>query len=109
MSVVAFAFAAAAGAVLRVRAAEVLNRPAVPWGTLLVNISGSLAVGIVAGWWPLGVTVFGVALLGSFTTFSTFALETTALWRDNRRGTCAAYVGITAVAAVAAAWVGLLI
>ena len=53
-----------------------------PLGTLLVNLAGSLALGLVLGWLarvPEGASTLrplvAVGLLGSFTTFSTFALE----------------------------------
>ncbi|MGH0035167.1 MAG: fluoride efflux transporter CrcB [Myxococcota bacterium] len=56
-----------------------------PWGTLAVNAIGCLAIGLLAtladvrGVIPPGLRLFLVAgLLGGFTTFSTFGLET---WR----------------------------
>ena len=53
-----------------------------PWGTLAVNVLGSAAIGALAGlgveggWRLLLVT----GLLGGFTTFSAFSLETALLW-----------------------------
>jgi CrcB protein len=53
-----------------------------PWGTLAVNVLGSTAIGAMAalgvegGWRLLLVT----GLLGGFTTFSAFSLETALLW-----------------------------
>ena len=53
-----------------------------PWGTLAVNVLGSTAIGALAalgvegGWRLLLVT----GLLGGFTTFSAFSLETALLW-----------------------------
>lgn len=66
-----------------------------PWGTLAVNVSGSFLVGVLAalagrqgalpvsGGWPLAVTGF----LGSYTTVSSFSLQTLELLRigDRRR------------------------
>jgi CrcB protein len=56
--------------------------PAVPWGTLAVNILGSAAIGAAAGMGIEGqqrlLLVTGV--LGGFTTFSAFSLETGALF-----------------------------
>ena len=63
-----------------------------PWGTMAVNVSGSLAVGFAAGiagmattqppshLWQLAVTGF----LGSYTTVSSFSLQTLALARDGQ-------------------------
>ena len=61
-----------------------------PWGTMVVNVSGSFAIGVLAAaadssWfapmplaWQVGVTGF----LGSYTTVSSFSLQTLALARD---------------------------
>jgi CrcB protein len=64
-----------------------------PWGTLAVNLLGSAAIGLLAG---LGIggpaRLFLVTgLLGGFTTFSAFSLETALLW-ERAPGLAAAYV-----------------
>ncbi len=50
-----------------------------PWATLLVNLSGCLAIGLLAGWVfearPRLRLLVGVGFLGGFTTFSTHLLE----------------------------------
>lgn len=58
-----------------------------PWGTLGVNIVGSLLMGMASGlfsaraWLPLEMQVFlGVGVLGGFTTFSAFSLDVVALY-----------------------------
>ena len=55
-----------------------------PFGTVAVNTSGSLALGVLAGagvaGWPL--RLFGAALLGSYTTFSTWMFESGRLAED---------------------------
>jgi fluoride exporter len=76
----------ATGSVLRycvsVLAIEALGT-AFPWGTLAVNVLGSAAIGALGGlgvggeWRLLLVT----GLLGGFTTFSAFSLETGLLWQ----------------------------
>ncbi len=59
-----------------------------PWGTLCVNTIGSLLMGIFWGLselTPISPTVrlfFAIGFLGSFTTFSTFSVETFGLLRD---------------------------
>ena len=78
------ALGGATGAVLRHGVAELLPRdPAdFPWATFLVNVTGCLAIGLlmvaIAAWWPRSRYVrplLGVGVLGGFTTFSTYALE----------------------------------
>ncbi|KTR77297.1 hypothetical protein NS234_08510 [Microbacterium oxydans] len=56
-----------------------------PWGILLVNLSGSFALGVVATALPDAAFLLGVGLLGGYTTFSTAMLDTVALWRDGER------------------------
>jgi CrcB protein len=64
-----------------------------PWGTLLVNVSGSLVIGFFAtftgteGRWlvsPTIRTLFMVGICGGFTTFSSFSLQTLNLVRDGQ-------------------------
>ena len=65
-----------------------------PLGILLVNVSGSLAIGVIAGllasgrlhWTHPMRTFVIVGLLGGFTTFSSFSLDTLALVRDGHMG-----------------------
>lgn len=52
---------------------------ALPVATLLTNLSGCLALGLLAGAWPEAPWLrpfLGTGVLGGFTTFSTFAIET---------------------------------
>ena len=59
-----------------------------PWGTLLVNFTGSFAIGTLWGLFemenlsPNVRNFIFIGLLGGFTTFSTFALENFNLFRD---------------------------
>ena len=72
-----------------------------PWGTLTVNVMGSLLIGLVAALvQPSGRFEFGpnvqqflmVGVLGGYTTFSAFSLQTLALARDGHFGKASAYV-----------------
>lgn len=59
-----------------------------PWGTMVVNVAGSLALGFLMVWLQSTATsaelrdLVTVGFLGSFTTFSTFSYETAAMLRD---------------------------
>ncbi|WP_454685034.1 fluoride efflux transporter CrcB [Ancylobacter moscoviensis] len=73
-----------------------------PAGTLLINVLGSFLIGCVAGWlafkagesWSQNVRLFVVTgILGGFTTFSAFSLETTLLAERGEMGLAALYVG----------------
>ena len=70
-----------------------------PWSTLLINISGSLIMGLVAGWFafrgdaPQHLRLFfTTGILGGYTTFSAFSLDTALLYERGDVGLAAAYV-----------------
>jgi len=85
----------AAGSILRFWFSGVIaNRfgETFPWGTLLVNISGSFVIGFFAtvtgteGRWligPSGRNFFMTGICGGYTTFSSFSLQTLNLAREN--------------------------
>ncbi len=56
-----------------------------PWGILVVNLSGSFALGVVTAALPGAAVLLGAGLLGGYTTFSTAMLDAVALWRDGER------------------------
>ncbi|MEZ5239596.1 MAG: CrcB family protein [Microthrixaceae bacterium] len=104
---VLFVLAAATAALARVLLTAAGNTSRFPWGTLAVNVTGSFLAAVLAGHLPqAAATVLGVAALGSFTTFSTFSVETAALWGDRRAGALG-YLLATVLGAVGAALVGL--
>jgi fluoride exporter len=84
-----------------------------PWGTLCVNVVGGFAMGLVTATalrqgWPDEARVFAtVGVLGGFTTFSAFSLETARLIEAGRTGEAALYALVSVVASVAALFAGL--
>jgi CrcB protein len=84
----AAALAGGLGAVLRylvdLGVARVAGRR-FPWGILLVNVTGSFALGVLTTALPDAAFVLGAGLLGGYTTFSTAMLDTVTLWRDRER------------------------
>jgi CrcB protein len=82
-----------------------------PWGTLIVNVGGGLLMGLLIARglsepWRL---LLGVGVLGGFTTFSAFGLETVALIERGAAATAAAYVLASVSGALLATWAGLLL
>ncbi|SFC34252.1 camphor resistance protein CrcB [Nocardioides terrae] len=87
-----------------------------PWGTLTVNVAGSLVLGVVAGLSVAGhvspwvFTVVGVGFCGALTTFSTFSFETFRLLDERRWGTALVNVAGSILLGLAAVslgfWVG---
>ncbi len=79
-----------------------------PWGTLAVNISGSIALGLLVGLSAPHRTMelLGTATVGSYTTFSTWMLETHRLGEDGRFRLGLANVAISLVAGFLAALLG---
>jgi len=81
-----------------------------PWGTLLVNVAGGIAMGVLAA--RLGPDqeslrlALGVGLLGGFTTFSAFSLETVRLM-EHQPGLAALYATASVALIVGACWAGL--
>ena len=82
-----------------------------PWGTVLINIIGSLVIGWLAGGLALGrpgVAAFAMAgLCGGFTTFSAFSLQSVELLRGGRYLEAAANMCVSVVLCVCAAFAGL--
>lgn len=83
-----------------------------PWGTWVVNVAGSLAVGLVAGWLVFGGAgehwrlLLATGLCGGFTTFSTASVETAALLQGGRVPQAVLYALSTLAVTVFAVAVG---
>lgn len=91
---------------------------AFPWATLTVNVAGSFAMGLLAGWlahfgspnplWAEGWRLLlGAGLLGGFTTFSAFSLEVAMLIERGTVSAAAAYVAVSLVAGFGGLFAGL--
>jgi CrcB protein len=80
-----------------------------PLGTLAVNLSGAMLLGFVGGLAcnPHIALLAGTAFVGSYTTFSTWMLETQRLGEERQAVAAVANIVISVVLGVAAAWVGL--
>jgi CrcB protein len=79
-----------------------------PWGTLSVNLTGAFALGLLAGATISedAYLIAGTGLLGAYTTFSTWALESHRLAEDGRLRLGVANLLVSLVAGVTAAWLG---
>lgn len=82
-----------------------------PWVTLAINIAGSFGIGLIWGfgqhqaWFEQwGRYLLVVGLLGGFTTFSAFSLETVGLLEGGRIAGAAGYTVTSVIACVFAAW-----
>lgn len=82
MTWVMVAVGGAIGSLLRHLLGLLANQPGWPWGTWLANVSGSFLIGLVYVWgkekgWLSAeqYLLFATGVLGGFTTFSTFTLE----------------------------------
>lgn len=105
------------GACLRFVLAGVVQRidplARFPYGTLVVNLVGCLAIGLLSG---VGESrqVFGpgarlfvfIGLLGGFTTFSTFGFESFALLREGENLKAVVNITASVVLGLAAVWAG---
>jgi CrcB protein len=82
-----------------------------PLGTLVVNLSGALVLGVLVGVALSGdaYLLAGTAVIGSYTTFSTWMLESHRLAEDGRRWLLTANIVLSLVLGVGAATVGRLL
>lgn len=89
-----------------------------PWPTLAINLIGSFAMGLLAGWltrhngnaegWAEGWRLLlGVGVLGGFTTFSAFSLEIVTLAQRGAIIAAAAYVALSLAGGIAGLFAGL--
>ncbi|MBN1436222.1 MAG: fluoride efflux transporter CrcB [Sedimentisphaerales bacterium] len=105
----------ALGAVSRYGVTELVGKlfgSVLPWGTMAVNLVGSAAIGFLWAAFerePIGVNlrmfVF-VGILGGFTTFSSFTLETCGLLRTGHAKLALANIAVSNVVGIAAVFAG---
>jgi CrcB protein len=114
-TVVAVAVAGALGALARwgIGAWFGHRYPSFPWGTMVINVSGSFILGVLFAVLVernIGTPMLRVALMtglmGAYTTFSTFSLETFRLFEDGSTGPALANIGFSVVLGLLAVWLG---
>jgi CrcB protein len=112
------ALGGALGSVVRYAIATVLAERLAhpfPWLTLLVNASGSLAIGLIASLGAHGVRMLDTAdaraflmvgILGGYTTFSAFSLQTLELARSDAWLAAGGYVALSLLLCLGGVWLG---
>ena len=85
-----------------------------PWGTLIVNVAGSLLMGLITGWLLVRIEASSflrvfltTGMLGGFTTFSAYSLDFAMLWQGQRQLAALLYAGGSVVLAILAVFIGL--
>ena len=86
-----------------------------PAGTMVVNVAGSFAMGVLAvllmerfsGAWGRYAPFLLTGVLGGFTTFSAYSLDALYLLERGRHAAAALYIGGSVVASIGALWAGL--
>lgn len=108
----------ALGSVFRFMLSGLVGRfagEAMPWGTLAVNVIGSFVIGWFAAAATSGGRVFAtpefrtfvmVGLCGGFTTFSSFSLQTLALFEDGAPVRASANILASVALCLASVWLG---
>jgi CrcB protein len=91
-----------------------IKNPTFPWANLLINVSGSFVLGVLAQLFEARLLVspaVRVALmtgvLGGYTTFSSFAYESYTLLRDGERGLALANAAGSVTLGILAVWAGM--
>jgi fluoride exporter len=86
-----------------------------PWGTLVINVTGSFVIGFFAALTGPDGRVFAgstvrlfvmVGLCGGYTTFSSFSLQTLSLMNDGEWASAGANIGLSVVLCLIAVWAG---
>lgn len=117
-TLIAIAAGGALGAVLRYLSSTAIYRwlgTDFPWGTLVVNVAGSLVMGLLSVLLlersmiePQWRAFLMIGLLGAFTTFSTFSMETLNLIHDGQLTKASLNMIASVILCVTAAWLGVI-
>lgn len=96
------------------RAALALWGPGFPWGTLIVNLVGGMLMGLLAGWLAARASgdealryLLGVGVLGGYTTFSAFSLETATMLQRGDYAVALLYILASVAGSILALFAGL--
>lgn len=88
--------------------------PGFPWGTLAINVAGSMAMGLFIGWMALRAQAsnelrlfVATGVLGGFTTFSAFSLDFATLVERGAAMSAFGYAGASFVLSILALFAGL--
>jgi CrcB protein len=93
---------------------------AFPWGTILVNVTGSFAIGVLTAFTgaearlhpklsPLAGQFFMVGICGGYTTFSSFSLQTLKLIQAGSLSQAGANIALSVMVCLVAVWAGYVI
>ncbi|MSP50621.1 MAG: fluoride efflux transporter CrcB [Alphaproteobacteria bacterium] len=87
---------------------EALFASGFPWATVAANVTGSFVIGIVAAlpFGPLSRQFLMVGVLGGYTTFSAFSLQTLVLAQEGEWAKAVANVLASVILCLAAVWIG---
>lgn len=117
-TVVAIALGGALGAVGRYALSSQITHwigPGFPWGILLVNLVGCFVMGVIAELGALSLNLspemrafLTTGILGGFTTFSAFALDSAVMIERGDWGATVLYVSASVLGSIAALFLGLL-
>lgn len=102
----------AIGSMVRYLVTEIIPSNHIPYGTISVNLVGSMLLGVMFGAIAADVIInqnyvllFGTGVLGAFTTMSAFAMDTVTLSEDELSKTVI-YTTITVFGSIGFAWLG---
>ena len=88
--------------------------PAFPWGTMFVNVFGSLVMGLLIAWLTKKTGIsnelrlfVATGILGGFTTFSAFSLDVANLFERGEVASAAGYIFASVILSITAVFAGL--